>query len=54
MLPEPHLCTKCKKELVWTDCLPATCYNCNAKEKQTTPPDQPIVVDHSHQNHTNN
>lgn len=28
MIPEAHVCCKCKREVVWTDCLPAVCYNC--------------------------
>ncbi len=33
MKPEPHVCCKCKKEVVWTDCLPAICYRCHAEER---------------------
>lgn len=34
MIPEAHVCCKCKREVVWTDCLPAVCYKCRDKERE--------------------
>lgn len=31
MIPELHPCSRCKKEPVWTDCLPALCHRCAAE-----------------------
>ena len=31
MKPELHVCSKCKKEPVWTDCIPAHCYRCHLR-----------------------
>jgi hypothetical protein len=34
MTPQPHVCCVCKREVVWTDCLPVVCYLCRDKERR--------------------
>jgi hypothetical protein len=34
MTPTPHVCCRCKREVVMTDCLPAVCYKCQAVEAE--------------------
>lgn len=36
MIPEAHVCCKCKREVVWTDCLPAVCYNCKENKQMVS------------------
>lgn len=45
MIPEPHICGKCKKEIVWTDCLPCRCCKCEAEEREKTMIQQADVPD---------
>ena len=33
MIPEPHVCCVCRREVVWTDCLPAVCWRCSSRKK---------------------
>lgn len=33
MIPQAHICCKCKKQVVWGCCLPAICFECREKEE---------------------
>ena len=34
VLPTAYCCQRCKKVIVWTDCLPAICYMCYEQERE--------------------